>query len=199
MVIWRPKILARTLVLIRIWLGVAGDWLWLKLQDVRVDPTMPAAGYLSALAASQGCDSHYRIISSFCRSALPLNQFHISYNHKLSLEPNNTMSPTRLTVLISGTGSNLQALIDACASGFIPNAQIVRVISNKKDAKGLTKAETAGIPTLYHNLFAGGYIQKGEKDAGRKAAGREKYDADLAMKVLEDEPDLVVCVSRHQY
>ena len=44
--------MARTLVLIRIWLGVAGDWLWLKRQDVRVDPTMPAAGYLSALARS---------------------------------------------------------------------------------------------------------------------------------------------------
>lgn len=103
-------------------------------------------------------------------------------------------NPTKLTVLISGTGSNLQALIDACASGFIPNAQIVRVISNKKDAKGLTRAETAGIPTLYHNLFAGGYIQKGEKDQERKTVGREKYDADLAMKVLEDKPDLVVCV-----
>lgn len=104
-------------------------------------------------------------------------------------------NPTKLTVLISGNGSNLQALIDACASNFIPNTQIVRVISNKKDVMGLTRAEKAGIATLYHNLVAGGYINAGEKDQERRTAGRQKYDADLAAKVLEDKPDLVVCVS----
>lgn len=105
--------------------------------------------------------------------------------------------PTKLTVLISGNGSNLQALIDACASGFIPNTKIVRVISNKKDAFGLKRAEGAGIPTTIHNLVTGKYIAKGEKDQEKRAAGRRKYDADLARVVLRDRPDLVVCVSSY--
>ena len=102
-------------------------------------------------------------------------------------------SPAKLTVLISGSGTNLQALIDACASSKLP-AQIIRVISNKKDAFGLTRASNASIPTKYHNLLAGKYIAKGEKDEDRRREGREKYDADLARLVMEDKPDLVVCV-----
>ena len=52
----------------------------------------------------------------------------------------------KLAVLISGSGSNLQALIDACASGSLP-AQPALVLSNRPDAGGLARAETAGIPT----------------------------------------------------
>lgn len=52
----------------------------------------------------------------------------------------------RLAVLISGEGSNLQALIDACADSLFP-AEIVLVVSNKPQAKGLARAEAAGIPT----------------------------------------------------
>lgn len=52
----------------------------------------------------------------------------------------------RVAVLISGSGSNLQALMDACAAPDYP-AQIVQVISNKADAYGLTRAENAGIAT----------------------------------------------------
>jgi phosphoribosylglycinamide formyltransferase-1 len=52
----------------------------------------------------------------------------------------------RISVLISGSGSNLQALIDACAAPDFP-AEIVQVISNKADAFGLKRAEKAGIPT----------------------------------------------------
>lgn len=51
----------------------------------------------------------------------------------------------RLGVLISGRGSNLQALIDACAAADYP-AEIVLVISNKADARGLKHAQRAGIP-----------------------------------------------------
>ncbi|WP_321391053.1 phosphoribosylglycinamide formyltransferase [Emcibacter sp.] len=51
-----------------------------------------------------------------------------------------------IAVLISGRGSNLQALIDACADEEFP-ARIVRVISNKADAYGLERAKKAGIPT----------------------------------------------------
>ena len=52
----------------------------------------------------------------------------------------------RLGVLISGRGSNLQALIDACAKSDFP-AEIVMVISNKGDAQGLDRARSADIPT----------------------------------------------------
>lgn len=52
----------------------------------------------------------------------------------------------KVGVLISGNGSNLQALIDACRQSDFP-AQISVVISNKKDAYGLNRASEAGIPT----------------------------------------------------
>ncbi len=83
--------------------------------------------------------------------------------------------------------------IDASTSGLLPNTTIVRVISNKKDAKGLQRAQKAAIPTAYHNLIAGGYLKKGEKDQDIVKAAREKYDADLADLLLKDKPDLVVC------
>ncbi len=53
----------------------------------------------------------------------------------------------RLGVLISGRGSNLQALIDACGRPDFP-ARIALVISNRPEAPGLARAEAAGIPTL---------------------------------------------------
>ncbi len=53
---------------------------------------------------------------------------------------------SKLVVLISGSGSNLQAIIDACASKDI-NAEIAAVISNKADALGLERAQKANIPT----------------------------------------------------
>ena len=52
----------------------------------------------------------------------------------------------KIAVLISGSGSNLQALIDACISPDYP-AEIALVLSNKADAYGLTRAMNAGIPT----------------------------------------------------
>jgi len=56
------------------------------------------------------------------------------------------MARLKLGVLISGRGSNLQALIAACADPSYP-AEIVRVVSNRPDAKGLDHAHAAGIPT----------------------------------------------------
>ncbi len=52
----------------------------------------------------------------------------------------------KLAVLVSGGGTNLQAIIDSIADGRITNAQIVSVISNNKNAYALTRAEEAGIP-----------------------------------------------------
>jgi len=87
------------------------------------------------------------------------------------------MTPCRLVVLISGSGSNLQAIIDACARGEI-KADIAAVISNKADAYGLERAKKAGIQTrvLSHKDFD----------------SREDYDAEL-MDIIESfEPNLVV-------
>ena len=55
--------------------------------------------------------------------------------------------PMRLVVLISGSGSNLQALIDAKARGDLP-VDIAAVVSNRPMVQGLTRAQNAGIPTL---------------------------------------------------
>jgi len=101
------------------------------------------------------------------------------------------MSPSkiRVTVLISGSGTNLQALIDASLNDSLP-INIIRVISNKKDAYGLQRATNAGIPTLYHNIIGGGYRKKFGKDNPQE---REEYDKDLASLILEDKPELVVC------
>ena len=89
----------------------------------------------------------------------------------------------RLAVFISGFGSNLQAIIDAVQAGEL-DAEIVVVVSNRKAAYGLMRAEEAGIPTLYFPL-------KPYRDAGRS---REEYDADLAGRVAAYEPDLIVLV-----
>jgi formyltetrahydrofolate-dependent phosphoribosylglycinamide formyltransferase len=87
----------------------------------------------------------------------------------------------RLAILISGSGSNLQAIIDAIAAGRL-EAQIALVVSNRREAYGLVRAEQAGIPTLYFPF-------KPYKDAGRP---REEYDADLADQMASFAPDLVV-------
>ncbi len=60
------------------------------------------------------------------------------------------MGRLKVGVLISGRGSNLQALLDACADPAFP-AEIVLVISNIADAAGLERAETAGIATRFIN------------------------------------------------
>ncbi|KAK7514918.1 phosphoribosylglycinamide formyltransferase [Phyllosticta citriasiana] len=96
---------------------------------------------------------------------------------------------TRLTVLISGNGSNLQALIDATRDGRLPNTSIARVISDKKAAYGLERAKQAGIPTHYH-----GFPPYKERfpDLARQEQ-RMEFDKDLAKLVLDDKPDMVVC------
>ena len=87
----------------------------------------------------------------------------------------------RLAVLISGNGSNLQALIDAIHNRYL-KADICVVVSNKKDAFGLERATKAGIPTRYHPF-------KPYKEADKS---RADYDADLAKLVKEFKPEYVV-------
>ena len=100
---------------------------------------------------------------------------------------------TRITVLISGSGTNLQALIDACATNSLPSASIVRVVSNRKDAYGLVRAATATPPiaNTYHNLVKYKREFPGTEEGVQRA--RKAYDAELARLVLADKPDLVVC------
>lgn len=52
--------------------------------------------------------------------------------------------PCRILVMASGFGSNFQSLIDAVADGRIPNSRIIRLISNRRKAHCITRAETAG-------------------------------------------------------
>jgi formyltetrahydrofolate-dependent phosphoribosylglycinamide formyltransferase len=90
-------------------------------------------------------------------------------------------APSRLAVLISGNGSNLQAIIDAVECGRLA-AQIVVVISNRRDAYGLDRAERASISTLYFPFIP-------YRTADRP---REEYDADLGQELACYTPDLVV-------
>ena len=55
----------------------------------------------------------------------------------------------KLAVLVSGTGTNLQAIIDAINSGELPNTEIAIIISNKKDAFALKRAEQADIKNSF--------------------------------------------------
>jgi phosphoribosylglycinamide formyltransferase 1 len=54
----------------------------------------------------------------------------------------------RVGVLLSGRGSNFEALADAIAKGRIPGAEIAVVVSNREDAPGLAKAQARGIPAI---------------------------------------------------
>lgn len=96
-----------------------------------------------------------------------------------------------IVVLISGGGTNLQALIDAIKVGDL-KGKITRVISSSSTAYGLTRAADAGISTTVHTLksyYEG--IPKEEK-ALRKEA-RDKFDADLSKLVIAENPDLIIC------
>jgi Formyl transferase len=70
----------------------------------------------------------------------------------------------RIGVLLSGRGSNFEALADSVAAGRIPNAEIAIVISNREGAPGLEKARQRGIP-------AQAIPSKGEEEANRDASG----------------------------
>ncbi len=87
----------------------------------------------------------------------------------------------RLAVFVSGSGSNLQALIDACSAGALA-AEIVLVVSNRKAAYGLERARLASIPALYLPL-------KPYSDAGRS---RAEYEADMLEAITPFSPDLLV-------
>ncbi len=83
----------------------------------------------------------------------------------------------KIVVLISGSGSNLQSMIDGCHNGAI-NAEIVAVVSNQSSAYGLVRAQTAEIPAVCLSA--------------KEYTNREEYDAALLDIIEQYQPDLVV-------
>ena len=87
--------------------------------------------------------------------------------------------PARLAVLASGEGSNLQALLDACAVGYL-DAEVVCVVSDRPGARALSRAVDAMVPQV---LLVSG------RDADND---RREWDAKLALTVAEADPDWIV-------
>lgn len=84
----------------------------------------------------------------------------------------------RVMVLVSGGGTNLQAIIDAVASGKVTNTELVGVLSNNKTVKSLERAKAAGIPA----------VSVSPKDFPDRAAFNEA----MLAKIDEFAPDLIV-------
>jgi len=88
-----------------------------------------------------------------------------------------TERPRRLAVLLSGRGSNFEAIADAVESGRIPNAEIVAVVSDVAAARGLARAKERGLPA---------YAVERERFPNRAA-----HEAEI-LGILEDaKPDLI--------
>jgi phosphoribosylglycinamide formyltransferase 1 len=86
-------------------------------------------------------------------------------------------TPLRVVVLVSGSGTNLQALLDAAADPSY-GASVVAVGADRSGIEGLARAERAGIPTFVHRV--------------KDFESREAWDAALTASVASYEPDLVV-------
>ncbi|GAA0692426.1 phosphoribosylglycinamide formyltransferase [Kitasatospora atroaurantiaca] len=91
--------------------------------------------------------------------------------------PPRTPGPARLVVLVSGSGTNLQALIDAAADPAY-GAEIIAVGADRESIAGLERAERAGLPTFVHRV--------------KDFPDRADWDRALTAAVAGYEPDLVV-------
>ena len=78
----------------------------------------------------------------------------------------------KVAVLISGGGTNLQAIIDRLAAGELPHAELALVVSSRKNAGGLDRAERAGIKHIY--------------------IGKENFEQELIELLEEHEIDIIV-------
>ena len=87
------------------------------------------------------------------------------------------MTKAKIAVLVSGGGTNLQALIDAQAAGLIPNGEIALVVSNRKAAFALERAKNHGI--------------KGAVLSKYMQPDPDKYDAQLLEMLEEHEIDMI--------
>ncbi|KAI1490169.1 phosphoribosylglycinamide formyltransferase [Biscogniauxia mediterranea] len=109
--------------------------------------------------------------------------------------PEEQESPCRILVMASGFGSNFQALIDAISAGQLRNSRIISLVTNRRNAHAIVRAEKAGIPWEYFNLVSNGFLRKGETDEQKVAEGRRRYDAALAARILaadKEKPELIV-------
>ncbi len=88
------------------------------------------------------------------------------------------MSKIKIAVLVSGGGTNLQALIDAQKNGIIKNGEIVLVISNKSEAYALKRAENAGIKTEI-------VIKNGAED-------QQNFESKIMALLKQNEIELIV-------
>ncbi|MBQ9757042.1 MAG: phosphoribosylglycinamide formyltransferase [Clostridia bacterium] len=87
------------------------------------------------------------------------------------------LNKAKIAVLVSGGGTNLQALIDAQKAGKIQSGEIVLVISNNSDAFALTRAENAGIKTAV---------------VSKKELGAEKFEEELVRVLTENGIELII-------
>ncbi len=91
----------------------------------------------------------------------------------------------RLVLLASGSGTNLQAVLDACTDRTL-DAEVVLVVVNRRSAFAASRAERHGIPSVFRPL--GPFRERlGEGQDARRA-----YDASLAEEIATYDPDLVV-------
>jgi phosphoribosylglycinamide formyltransferase-1 len=88
-----------------------------------------------------------------------------------------TATPARLVVLVSGSGTNLQALLDATADPAY-GAEVVAVGADRDGIEGLARAERAGVPTFVHRV--------------KDFPSREAWDAAVTASCASYQPDLVV-------
>ena len=93
---------------------------------------------------------------------------------------------SRLVVLATGSGSNLQAILDACAGGTL-EAEVVLVVVNRRTAYAAERAAAAGVPSVYRPM---GPFREAVPDDPRRV--RERYDAALAAEITDARPDLIV-------
>ena len=91
----------------------------------------------------------------------------------------------RLAVLVSGGGTNLQAILDRVASGSL-SAEVVAVVSDREDAYGLIRAQKAGVPT--HVVDYNGYLQRESRALASKIPAVELDEIDRRQKILKN-PD----------
>jgi phosphoribosylglycinamide formyltransferase-1 len=100
------------------------------------------------------------------------------------------MSKVRIAVLISGGGTNLQSIIDAIDSGEL-DLQIACVVSNRKEAFGLKRAENAGIPAFY--IGKGNYPEDRERETAlMNLLKKEKIDLIVLAGYLNILPSSVI-------
>ena len=99
-----------------------------------------------------------------------------------SAQTSQDSKPLRIAVLVSGSGSNLQVLIDAMQASALP-IEIVGVISNREDAYAITRAKDADIPVAVLSHVASG-----------KRMGIKTFETHASAQLTAWQPDLIVLV-----